>query len=78
MLVATGRKSRAPGIRRCTDCREAFIADTSGLGWCPTCRPNHHRRCADCGQPFANTPAGDRLCDCCRQQLSLFNTGTTP
>ena len=72
MLVRTGLRSRAAGIRRCTDCREPFIDDHTGLTWCPTCRPNHQRRCADCGQPFSNTPAGERLCDCCREQLALF------
>ena len=72
MLVRTGRRSRAAGIRRCTDCHEPFIDDHTGLTWCPTCRTAHHRRCADCGQSFPNTPAGDRLCDCCRDQFALF------
>ena len=77
MLVRTGRKSRAAGIRRCTDCTEPFNDDHTGLPYCGTCRTRHTRRCTDCQQSFPNTEAGDRLCDCCRAQLSLFSTGDT-
>ena len=76
LLVATGRKHRAAGIRHCTDCGEAFIDDHTGLTWCPTCRPAHRHRCVDCGAPFPNTPGGDRRCTCCRAQLALFTTDT--
>jgi hypothetical protein len=75
MLVRTGRKTRAPSIRRCDDCGEPFIGDSSGLSYCPTCRPTHQRRCADCTQLFPNTPTGDRRCGCCRHQLALVHTG---
>ena len=80
MLVQTGRKNRAPGIRRCADCAQPFIDDHTGLGHCATCRVTHRRHRADCRQPFLNTPAGDRLCASCRNQLalSLFDTGDRP
>ncbi len=71
-LVAAGVKSRAPGIRRCTDCRDPWIADNSGLSLCPDCRVQHLRVCGDCHRPFTNTRAGDRLCMCCRDQHPLF------
>ena len=74
MLVRTGRRHRAPGIRHCTDCHQPFIDDHCGLTWCVTCRTRHTRRCADCAQQFPNTPAGDRQCDCCSEQLPLFST----
>ena len=77
MLVRTGRKSRAPGIRRCDDCREPFVDDHTGLPWCTACRVAHRRRCADCDHPFPNTAAGDRRCTCCREQLPLFDTALT-
>ena len=78
MLVKTGRKHRAPGIRHCTDCREPFIDDHTGLPHCPRCRVTHRRRCTDCQQPFANTAAGDRRCTSCRAQLPLPLFDTPP
>ena len=71
-LVQSGRKTRAPGIRRCPECDTPFIDDHSGLPLCPACRPNHTRQCAHCRARFTNTPAGDRLCPSCRHQPSLF------
>jgi hypothetical protein len=73
-LVQSGRRTRAPGIRRCGDCDTAFIDDHSGLPLCVECRPNHTRQCAHCPARFTNTPAGDRLCSSCRQQPALFDT----
>lgn len=72
MLVQTGRRSRAPGVRRCADCDTPYIDDHSGLTWCRTCRVTRHRRCADCRTSMPITPDGDRLCDCCRAQGALF------
>jgi hypothetical protein len=77
MLVRTGRKSRAAGIRRCPDCTEPFIDDQTGLVHCPICRTNYRRRCADCHTPMANTTDGDRLCLSCRDQLALFPADPT-
>jgi methionyl-tRNA synthetase len=70
--IQAGIKSQAPGIRRCTDCREPFITDTSGLSYCPDCRINHQRICGHCATTFTNTPAGDRLCVSCTHQEALF------
>ncbi len=77
MLVQTGQRDRAPGIRRCADCHEPWIDDHTGLSWCRTCRPEHRRRCAHCHTFIAITPDGDRLCDCCREQTALFPTTTS-
>ncbi|MGH3611159.1 MAG: hypothetical protein ACRDRK_00760 [Pseudonocardia sp.] len=74
MLVKTGRKSRAAGIRRCPDCTEPFIDDHTGLTHCPDCRTAYRRHCADCRAPMTNTAAGDRLCLSCQNQLVLFPT----
>lgn len=73
MLVRTGRKSRAPGIRKCPDCAEAFIADDTGIPHCPTCRTGHRRRCTDCHAWITNTADGERQCLSCRDQISLFD-----
>ena len=78
MLVQTGRKSRASGIRRCPDCTEAFIDDHTGLAHCPTCRTAYRRRCAVCRAPIAITADGDRLCLSCQDQIPLFPTESTP
>jgi predicted RNA-binding Zn-ribbon protein involved in translation (DUF1610 family) len=75
MLVQTGRKSRAAGIRKCSDCDRAWIDDHAGLTQCPECRTEHFRRCAGCRARIRNTTDGDRYCDCCRDQLPLFDTG---
>lgn len=72
-LVQTGCKSRAPGIRRCGDCKRPWIDDHTGLAWCPDCRVTHTRRCRTCGTPFTNTRAGDVLCVSCRDQDPLFD-----
>ena len=72
MLVQSGQKTRAPGIKKCPDCREHFIDDHRGLPYCGNCRINHTRACGDCGQPFRNTESGDRLCPSCREQIPLF------
>ncbi len=72
-LVTAGIKSRAPGIHRCTDCRDPWIADDSGLSWCRGCRVNHRRTCGHCHTSFTNTPDGDELCECCRNQHALFS-----
>ena len=74
MLVRTGRRDRAPGIRKCADCTEHFIDDHTGLSWCRTCRTDHHRRCADCHTLMPITADGDRRCDCCQSQTTLFPT----
>lgn len=75
-LVTTGRKSRAAGIRRCTDCDTPFINDDSGLLYCPTCRTNHRRACEGCRQTMAIPVSGDRFCDCCHDQETLFELET--
>ena len=77
MLVQTGRRDRAPGIRRCTDCHEPWIDDHTGLSWCRTCRTTHRRRCEGCHALIAITTDGDRLCDCCQQQTGLFPAPVT-
>jgi hypothetical protein len=78
MLVRTGRKSRAPGIRRCPDCDEPFIDDHAGLPHCPGCRTAHCRFCKGCCQLIANTTEGDRYCLSCQSQPTLFGTEFTP
>ncbi len=72
MLVRTGRRDRAPGIRKCADCHEHFIDDHTGLAWCRDCRTTHHRHCVDCHALMPITADGDRLCDCCQTQTTLF------
>lgn len=72
MLVQTGRKSRAPGIQRCTDCREPFINRGTGLSYCADCRTDHRRFCKGCNTLIANTIHGDRYCLSCQNQMSLF------
>lgn len=72
MLVRTGRRDRAPGIRKCADCAEHFIDDNTGLAWCRDCRTGHYRRCQGCQTLMFITPDGDRLCNCCQTQITLF------
>jgi hypothetical protein len=43
--VETGVKPSSAGIRRCRDCRRAYIDDQSDLPHCRDCRTNHHRPC---------------------------------
>ena len=78
MLVRSGRKSRAAGIRRCPDCDKPFIDDSSGLAHCPDCRLYRRRRCDACRASIVNTAAGDRLCESCREQTTLFDIDTNP
>lgn len=73
MLVRTGRKARASGIRCCPDCTEPFIDDRVGLAQCPDCRVNHRRYCPDCRALIPNTSRGDRLCESCQDQIPLFS-----
>ncbi len=70
--VQTGLKSRAAGIRHCSDCGEPFIDDHAGLRHCPGCRVNHRRYCGGCRVLMANTAAGERLCECCQDQIPLL------
>jgi hypothetical protein len=70
--IRNGTKSRAPGIRRCTDCNEPWIDDHDGLPYCTDCRVNHYRACQQCGTASRNTERGDRLCASCTHQDSLF------
>lgn len=77
MLVATGHKRRAPGIRHCPDCTQPYIDDYTGLPYCPGCRVNHRRYCRSCRVLIPNTSRGDRLCLSCHDQIPLFS-GTEP
>ena len=70
--VQSGKKSRAPGIRRCKDCHHPYIDDYSGLPHCPNCRTNHRRFCKSCQTLIENTIAGDKLCASCTDQTALF------
>ena len=72
MDVQSGKKSRAPGIRRCKDCDTAYIDDNSGLVHCPVCRIDHRRFCKNCKRLIPNTAAGDKLCASCTDQSALF------
>lgn len=78
MLVRTGRKSRAPGIRRCPDCTEPFIDDHTGLSHCPDCRTDHRRFCRGCHRLIANTARGERYCVSCENQTPLFGIEAIP
>jgi len=71
MLVRTGRKTRAPGIRRCPDCKEPHIADQTGIAYCPECRVNHTVRCRTCRAPIPLD--GNPQCLCCQNQIPLFH-----
>lgn len=70
-LVRSGRKTRAPGIKRCRDCDEPFIDRNTGLSYCPDCRTNHDRHCQGCRARMRNTTEGHRYCVCCQNQLPL-------
>jgi uncharacterized Zn ribbon protein len=71
-LVTAGVKSRAPGIRRCRDCKTPFIAGTTNHTYCPTCRPNHHQHCRRCTREFPIDDLGVTLCPICCTHLTLF------
>lgn len=77
MLVRTGRKSHAPGIRRCRDCAEPWIDDHTGLVHCPECRTGHRRFCHGCKTLITNTEHGDRYCISCQNQHALFTIEET-
>ena len=72
MDVQSGKRSRAPGIRRCKDCDTAYIDDNSGLVHCANCRTDHQRFCKGCKRLIPNTTAGDKLCASCADQSALF------
>jgi hypothetical protein len=71
-LVQAGVKSRAPGIRRCRDCRTPFIAGTTNHTYCPTCRPNHHQHCHICTREFPIDNLCTPLCPLCHTHPTLF------
>jgi DNA-directed RNA polymerase subunit RPC12/RpoP len=70
--VRRGVRSRMPGIRKCADCGEPFIANGSPVKWCPECRVNHHMECRDCGESFRLHKDGLVICESCQRQFSLF------
>ena len=70
--VQSGKKSRAPGIRRCKDCGTAYIDDDSGLVHCFNCRTERRRFCKQCKTRISNNTAGDKLCASCADQTALF------
>lgn len=71
-LVQSGRKTRAPGIRKCPDCHKPYIGDDTPVVWCPECRTGHQVACRDCGTRFPCDQAGTVICPCCRDQTTLF------
>jgi hypothetical protein len=70
--IRIGRRARMPGVRTCIDCDALYRSDTSGIPWCPDCRPAHERVCTGCGVRFPGDRDGTQLCRSCRDQEPLF------
>lgn len=70
--VQAGVMHRAPGIRKCPDCGNAYIKDDAPVPYCRDCRTAHAIKCRDCGTFFDCDTAGTTRCVACQHQESLF------